>query len=402
MDGDKIPRFEFATATRIIFGAGVVKEAGTLAKEMGNRALVVTGRTPERAAPLLASLAAQKIAPVTFPVAEEPTVDLVREGVSRGRADGCDAVLGFGGGSALDAAKAIAALLTNGGELLDYLEVIGHGKPLTKPSAPFMAIPTTAGTGTEVTRNAVLAAPAHRVKVSLRSPLMLARTALIDPELTYALPPSITASTGLDALTQLIEPYVSPRANPMTDAMCIEGIRRVARSLPCAFVHSQSQSTQGARPVPDFAVAREDMALASLFGGLALANAGLGAVHGFAAPIGGMFSAPHGAVCAALLPHVMKANVLALHERAPSSEAWRRYNHKAQILTGNATATAAEGIVWVRDLCAQFQIPPLGTYGVTKRDFSPLIEKARNATSMKANPIVLTPDELREILAQAV
>jgi alcohol dehydrogenase class IV len=311
-------------------------------------------------------------------------------------------VLGFGGGSALDAGKAIAALLTNGGELLDYLEVIGHGKPLTKPSAPFMAIPTTAGTGTEVTRNAVLAAPAQRVKVSLRSPLMLARTALIDPELTYALPPSITASTGLDALTQLIEPYVSPRANPLTDAVCVEGIRRVARSLPRAFAHRQSQSTEDARPVPDFAVAREDMALASLFGGLALANAGLGAVHSFAASIGGMFHAPHGAVCAALLPHVMKINLIALHERAPNNEAVRRYDHVAQILTGNQEARAADGILWIRDLCSEMQVSPLSAYEVTEKDFSTLVEKSAKASSMRANPVVLNPDELREILAQAL
>ena len=170
-------------------------------------------------------------------------------------------------------------MLANGGELLDYVEIIGRGQALTKPSVPFIAIPTTAGTGSEVTRNAVLASPEHKVKVSLRSPLMLARVAVVDPELTYDLPPALTASTGLDALTQLIEPYVCSRANPMTDGLCVEGIRRAARSLRVAFGDGQNKS------------AREDMAVASLFGGLALANAGLGAVHGFAGPIGGMFSA---------------------------------------------------------------------------------------------------------------
>ena len=162
--------------------------------------------------------------------------------------------------------------------------MIGKGQALASPSLPFIAVPTTAGTGAEVTRNAVLASPEHRVKASLRSPFMLARLAVVDPELTYDLPPAVTASTGLDALTQLIEPYVSSRANPMTDSLCVEGMRRAARSLPRVFADGRD------------AEARLDMSLASLFGGLALANAGLGAVHGFAAAIGGAFDAPHGAV----------------------------------------------------------------------------------------------------------
>src|SRR5207245_11298164 len=213
-------------------------------------------------------------------------------------------------------------------ELLDYLEVIGQGRALENASTPFIAMPTTAGTGSEVTRNAVLASPRHRVKVSLRSPFLLPKIALVDPELTYDLPPSITASTGLDALTQLIEPYVSSRANPMTDAVCVDGLRRVARSLRVAFEAGRNA-----------AAAREDMAVASLFGGLALANAGLGAVHGFAGPIGGMFPAPHGAVCAALLPDTMEVNLRALRRRAPESETLRRFDEIARILTGRPEAT---------------------------------------------------------------
>jgi alcohol dehydrogenase class IV len=235
-------------------------------------------------------------------------------------------VIGLGGGSVLDAAKAIAALMTNGGHPLDYLEVVGRGQALRVPAAAMIAIPTTAGTGTEVTRNAVLGSPEHHVKVSLRSPLMLPRLALVDPELTYDLPPALTASTGLDALTQLLEPFVSHQGNPMTDALCREGLRRAAQALPRVFANGQDRA------------AREDMALASLFGGLALANAKLGAVHGLAAPIGGMFPAPHGAVCAALLPHVMAINVRALRDRQPDAEALRRYDQAAQLLTGNAAA----------------------------------------------------------------
>jgi alcohol dehydrogenase class IV len=391
-------RFEFATATRIIFGAGTLREVGPLAAEMGSRALVVTGSTAlrqaqdksARAAPLLDLLAAQRIVTVTFSVSSEPTTEVARLGTQRARESDCDLVIGFGGGSVLDSGKAIAALLTNGGDPLDYLEVIGRGQPLSRPSAPYIAIPTTAGTGAEVTRNAVLASPEHRVKVSLRSPLMLPRLALVDPELTHSLPPEVTASTGLDALTQVMEPYVSNRANPLTDALCREGMRRAVRSLRRAY-------EQG-----DDAVAREDMALTSLFGGLALARAKLGAVHGFAGPIGGMFPAPHGAVCARLLPHAMAVNVLALQERSPGSEALRRYDQIARILTGNDKATADDGVAWVQELCQALQVPSLASYGMTPADLTVVIEKASVSSSMRGNPIQLTPDEMREILTQAL
>jgi alcohol dehydrogenase class IV len=308
-------------------------------------------------------------------------------------------VVGFGGGSALDAGKAIAAMLTNGGELLDYLEVVGRGRTFTKPSAPFIAIPSTAGTGSEVTRNAVLASAQHHVKVSLRSPLMLPKVALVDPELTYKLPPAITASTGLDALTQLIEPYVSCRANAMTDALCIEGIRRAARSLKVAF---QAAHNGDSEPDAPSRAAREDMSVASLFGGLALANAGLGAVHGFAGPIGGMFPAPHGAVCAALLPHVMDANIRALREREPQSQSLSRYKEVARLVTGLTDAKEEDGIAWVRQTAAELHIPPLGTYGLTRKHTATLVEKATQASSMKANPIALTANELTETLERAL
>jgi alcohol dehydrogenase class IV len=314
----------------------------------------------------------------------------VERGTKLARAEHCELVIGFGGGSALDAAKAIAAILANEGGLLDYVEIIGRGRPLTKSSAPFIAIPTTAGTGTEVTRNAVLASPEHKLKVSLRSPLMLARVAMIDPELTYDLPPTLTASTGLDALTQLIEPFVCNRANPMTDSLCIEGLRRAARSLRVAFSKGQDKD------------AREDMAVASLFGGLALANAGLGAVHGFAGPMGGSFSAPHGAICAALLPHVMAMNLRALRQRDPNGAALHRYDEVAWWLTGDSKAKADDGVKWVRALVADLKISRLGSFGIQRGHFAGLVARAANASSMKANPIVLTPEELTETLEQAL
>jgi alcohol dehydrogenase class IV len=383
--------FEFATATRIIFGPGTLRQVGPLAQELGRSALVVTGRDTSRAAPLLNLLSERGVKAETFPVTKEPELETIREGVAHAREAKCDLVISFGGGSAIDAGKAIAAMLANEGELLDYLEVIGRGKALTKPSAPFIAIPTTAGTGSEVTRNAVLASPEHRVKVSLRSAYMLPRVALVDPELSYDLPPGVTASTGLDALTQLIEPYVSCRANPMTDALCVQGLQRAGRSLRRAY--------ELGRNAPD---ARQDMALSSLYGGLALANAGLGAAHGFAGPIGGMFPAPHGAVCAALLPHVMAANLRALGERQPENLALRRYEEAARWLTGNNNTTADDGVGWVKELVASLHIPGLGAYGLTRENTGELVDKASKASSMKANPIVLTPAELAATLERAL
>jgi alcohol dehydrogenase class IV len=383
-------RFEFATATRIIFGPGAVRELAPAAQALGRRALLVTGRARERSAAIAAELEAAGVSCAYFSVPEEPTIQLVREGQQFGRAERCNHVIGFGGGSALDAAKAIAALLTNHRDVMDYLEVIGAGQTLNAPGAPFIAVPTTAGTGTEVTRNAVLASPAHRVKVSLRSPLLLARLAVVDPELTYDLPPAITARTGLDALTQLIEPYVCNRANPLTDGYCREGMARVARSLRRAYHEGRNIE------------ARTDMSLASLLGGLSLANAGLGVVHGFAAPVGGMFPAPHGAVCAALLPHGMDVNIRALRTRAASSENLRRYETVARILTGKEDASVEEGVEWVSELSRELEIPPLRAYGITPDDIPVLAEKASQASSMKANPIVLTVDELREVLTRAL
>jgi alcohol dehydrogenase class IV len=383
-------RFEFATATRIVFGPAGLREAGSLAAQLGRRALVVTGHNPSRAEPLLTLLRQQGVAPVPFPTNGEPDIETVQQGRGLARQEGCDLVIGFGGGSAIDSGKAIAAMLTNAGELLDYLEVIGRGQALAQPSAPFIAIPTTAGTGSEVTRNAVLGSPEHKVKVSLRSAGMLPRIALVDPELTYDLPPAVTASTGLDALTQLIEPYVSARANPMTDALCVEGIRRVARSLPVAYADGHN------------AAAREDMSVASLFGGLALANAGLGAVHGFAGPIGGMFPAPHGAVCAALLPHAIAVNLRALRQRQPHSPSLGRYRELAGLLTGDPGCTVDAGVAWISGLTAELGIPTLRSYGITAAHTAELVEKAAKASSMKANPVVLTPDELTEILQRAL
>ena len=385
-------RFEFNTPTRIVFGVGAIHHVATemSMKPHGRRVFVVTGRNARHGEALAAALRGHGMDVVNFSVPGEPEIDTVRAGVALAKTERRNFVIGIGGGSAIDTGKAIAAMLTNSGDLLDYIEIIGRGKALTKWSAPFTAIPTTAGTGSEVTSNAVLASPEHKVKVSLRSRLIQARVAVVDPELTYDLPPALTANTGMDALTQLIEPFVCNRANPMTDGLCVEGLRRAARSLRIAFSNGKDKD------------AREDMAVASLFGGLALSNAGLGAVHGFAGPIGGSFPAPHGAICAALLPHVMAMNLRALRQRDPNGAALYRYEEAARWLAGDMKAKADDGLKWVRALALDLKVPRLASFGIQREHFPGLVAKATNASSMKANPIGLTPEELAEILESAL
>ena len=383
-------KFEFATATRIVFGAGKLGELAALTRGFGKHALLVTGRGAWRAIRPSELLEAAGLSVTVFAVPNEPTTTLVEQGIDRARSEECESVISIGGGSVIDAGKAIAAMLTNEGELLDYLEVIGRGGALSNPSAPFIAIPTTAGTGSEVTRNAVLASPEQRVMVSLRCPVRMPGVAVFARVLTYRLPPASAACTGLDALTQLIEPFTCNRANPMTDAVCRGGMVRAARSLRVAF----NEGTN--------AKAREDMAVASLFGGLALANAGLGAAHGFAAPIGGMFTAPHGAVCASLLPHVMAGNLQALRARSPGSETLKRYDEVARLITGVASASADDGVHWVSELVRDLRIPGLSAYGISKQHIDELVAKAAQASSMMANPIQLTSQELAAVLEAAL
>ncbi|MEO8392716.1 MAG: iron-containing alcohol dehydrogenase [Chloroflexota bacterium] len=379
--------FEFATATRIIFGVGKLKEIAAIAPEFGQRALVVCGNI-ERAKPLFDLLDSAKIAYSTFSISGEPSIPSVKAGTEQAKAFNAQMVISFGGGSAIDAGKAIAALATNPGEPLDYLEVIGKGQKLANPPLPYVAIPTTAGTGSEVTRNAVIASPEHKVKVSLRSPLMLPKVAIVDPELTYGLPKNVTAYTGMDALIQLIEPFTSNAANPLTDAICREGLQRGSRAIRNAYADDHE--------------ARHEMALASLFGGLALANAKLGAVHGFAGVLGGMYDAPHGAICAALLPFTIEVNIKALKNSKRSELGVRRYEEIARMIVGFPSSTAQDLANWVADLVTELRIPPLHVYGIKPEDFPEIVEKAAHSSSMKGNPIVLTTDELTEILEKAL
>jgi alcohol dehydrogenase class IV len=382
--------FTFSGPRQILFGRGKASELPARCTQLGQRVLLVRGKNAARTRPLLQALVAAGLQVDEVAIEHEPTIEVVTAAV--GQARHCDAqvVLSIGGGSAIDAGKAIAALVANPGQPLDYLEVIGRGQKLQRPGLPFIAAPTTSGTGAEATKNAVLASLEQRVKVSLRDDSMLPTLALVDPELTLSVPPDVTAATGLDALTQVLEPYVSNQANPMTDALCVEGLTRGARSL-----------LRVCRDGNDLD-AREDLCVTSLFGGLALANAKLGAVHGFAGPVGGMFNAPHGAVCARLLPLVMQANLTALRSRAPHSDTLRRYDHVAQLLTGEPSARADDGVHWVTGLCQQLAIPGFSSYGMSGGDLASLVEKAQRSSSMKGNPIELTSAELMAIAEQAL
>jgi alcohol dehydrogenase class IV len=388
--GTAAARFEFATAQRIVFGPGTRSGLPALASGFGRRVFCVCGANPQRHAALLESLRAAVDAVEIFAVPGEPTVALVEEGVRRLHAAGCTVVVAIGGGSAIDAGKAIAALAANPGEALDYLEIVGRGKTLPCAPLPFIAVPTTAGTGAEATRNAVLSVPESRVKVSLRSVAMLPCVALVDPELALGLPAAVTAATGMDALTQLIEPYLSYRANPVTDALCRDGIGRVACALPRAVAQ------------PGDLAARSDLALGALYSGMALANAGLGAVHGFAGPLGGAFAAPHGAVCAALLGPVLRANLAALRARASGHPALARMTEVACWLTGDAAATADAAARFCAELSRRLAIPGLGAWGVGSADVPSLVEKAAAASSMKGNPLALTTAELTAALESAL
>jgi alcohol dehydrogenase class IV len=374
----------------VIFGDGSIAKLGGLASEFGKRALLLGGASKESIEMARDLIAGQGLQVFVFQVPGEPTLDLVREGIDFARQSQCDVVVSIGGGSTIDAGKAIAALATNPGDVLDYLEVIGRGRALEMGGLPFIAVPTTAGTGSEVTRNAVIGSPEHGVKASLRSPAMYPKIALVDSSLTYSLPASQTAACGMDALTQLIEPFTCNLPNPMVDAICMDGIRLAAHNLPKAYCHGDNPE------------AREAMSLASLYGGMALANARLGAVHGFAAPIGGTRPAPHGAVCARLLPVVIEVNILALRERQPENRVLDRYRQVASLCTGDGQAEVEAGVRWIYDLREKLDIPPLSSYGFTIGDVPGLVEKASQASSMKGNPIQLTTNEMQLILERGL
>lgn len=379
------PAFELALPPRISFGAGVAASLPRVVASHGSRALVATGSSPQRVADLVEAVRGACLDVVVVPVGGEPDVDDARRAAELGRSIGADVVVAIGGGSVIDLAKAAAMLLGNGGDPMDYLEVVGLGQPILRDPLPLVAVPTTAGTGAEVTANAVLTSREHGVKASLRHPLMVPRHALVDPLLTVGCSPAVTAAAGMDALTQCLEPYVSHRANPATDGWATTGLVHAGRGLRRAVADGTDVA------------ARTDMALASLMGGLALANAKLGAVHGFAGIVGGLTGAPHGAICAALLGPVCRANVA----RADAA-LLARFDDIARWLTGDSQARAADGLDWIDSTCALLQVPGLASYGLGPDDAATVVAGAARASSMQGNPVVLSAEELLAVYTAAL
>ena len=383
-------QFEFSTASRIIFGSGRINLLAELAIQYGQKALIISGVPSKIHDKLVGILESKQIRCISIEVHQEPSTDDIAQALQFAREVDPSLVVGLGGGSALDSAKSIAALLSNPGEVMDYLEVIGAGKPLINPPLPLIAIPTTAGTGSEVTKNAVIYSPSHNVKVSLRSIHLLPQVVIVDPQLCISLPQDVTATTGLDALTQLIEAYLCNTPNPITDALCLAGIQHVSLSLHLAYDHG------------DDLPAREDMSLAALLSGMALANARLGAVHGLAGPIGGIIPAPHGAICAALLANVLETNLMLLRSHSSDHPILQRYKIIGKLLNDDQTAPTESGIQWVRHFCQHAHIHTLSALGLDESMFPAVIEKAVISSSMKGNPVPLSAEQLRILLQRSL
>jgi len=385
-------KFTFRTAGQIRFGLGESAHSAGEAARLGKRVLLVTGASSLQRSGVLSRLSADLeragLSAVAWKVTQEPDVALVDEGARLAREGHCDVVLAVGGGSVLDAAKAVAALATNEGSVLDYLEDVpgGGGRAVGRAPLPLICVPTTAGTGSEVTRNAVIRVPQFGVKRSMRDDRMVPRVAIVDPGLIATAPLPVIAAAAFDALTHLMEAYLTRNPQPTTDALAVAGMRR---SLAALRDLSGGQAT---------VATWESLALASLWGGMALANAGLGAVHGLVAPLGGLRPVPHGVGCARLLPETMVVNARALRERAPESAALTRLGEVVEIIGGGSLACSTELLVSLR---RKLGVPTLTSYGVEPADFPAMVAAARGA-SMRGNPIELTDAELLEILAAAL
>jgi Alcohol dehydrogenase, class IV len=379
--------FSFSTASPIIFGAGTVSRLPELVKSFGKKTFLVIDAHISLESPFISQIEGEI---AVFHPDGEPTVQSVADATELARQNGSEVIVGIGGGSAIDTAKAVGILLPSGGKPLDYLEVVGDGKPLPPNSLPVIAVPTTAGTGAEVTANTPLFSAEHGVKASLRSPAMLPDIALIDPKLTVSCPSTVTASSGLDALTQCLEPFTSCKANELTNILAAEGLKRAGQSLRTAFTDGQNID------------ARVDMSFCSLLGGMALANAKLGSVHALAAPLGGMLGAPHGMVCAAVLVACTRMNIRALGKRDPNSPALSAYRQAMQLLTGNPKATIEEGIAWLVETVEMLNVSSLGEMGMKQSQIDLAASQALVASSMAGNPIKLELSEVVNIIQESM
>ena len=394
-----IPAFFISGLPKIIFGEGSLNQVPSLLLQYGKRVLIVSGGRSFRASlhwqGLVDALKGQGLSWEDMVVREEPSPQLVDQAVRVYRNAGIQVVLGIGGGSVLDAAKAIAGLLPLGNSVMDYLEGVGPELPYQGPSLPFIAVPTTAGTGSEATKNAVLSEHGpDGFKKSFRHDLLVAKYAVLDPVLLASCPPDLIAANGMDALTQLLESLVSTRANPLTDALALSGLGYVRDSLPDWY--------EGGAKAAD---GRAGMAYAALLSGITLAQAGLGSVHGLAAPLGAFFPIPHGVACGATVAAAAKINIRALEEREANSPALEKYARIGRLFGAETHSDNAEARVFLantlNEWTVRLQMPGLGAYGIRESDLDEIVSNSRGS-SMKTNPVVLTDGELREVLLRSL
>ncbi|CAM2833526.1 iron-containing alcohol dehydrogenase [Vibrio mytili] len=378
--------FQFMTATRIIFGEGALQSSLSVINQFGYSVLLVSGQDTKRAAPILAYLKSQGMRYQHVAVRGEPYITMVEETAVIGRKFQPDMVIAIGGGSVIDMGKALAAIIPNLGDVYDYVEVVGRNVPLKTKPIHFIAIPTTASTGAEVTRNAVLKSGQDQVKVSLRSPDMLADVAIVDPTLTYGTDQYTSGRGAMDAFTHLMEAYVCGDPNPLTDMICEEGLRRLSRSVISACKY-------------DDHIARSDLSFAALLGGMAITNAKLGAAHGLAAALGGKLSAPHSIITARLAPHVMKENIKAA-KRVGRKEVIERYRRLAQLVTKRVNANEYDGVLWVNMILDKLDIPLLSRFGLCQTSFEQIAKDALKSIAIKGNPLPLNEERLIYILKQ--
>ncbi|MDV6250810.1 iron-containing alcohol dehydrogenase [Vibrio sp. EA2] len=378
--------FQFMTATRIIFGEGALQSSLSIINQFGYSVLLVTGQDKQRAMPILNYLKAQSMRYQHVAITGEPNITMVEETAVLGRKFKPDMVIAIGGGSVLDMGKALAAIIPNHGNVYDYVEVVGRNVPLKAKPLHFIAIPTTASTGSEVTRNAVLKSGQDKVKVSLRSPDMLADVAIVDPTLTYDTDPYTSGRGAMDAFTHLMEAYVCGEPNPLTDMVCEEGLRRLSRSVIAGCKHNDHK-------------ARSDLSFAALLGGMAITNAKLGAAHGLASALGGKLNAPHSVITARLAPHVMQENIN-VAKTAGRTDVINRYRKLAQLVTGRTNAHEHDGVLWVKMVLDKLELPSLGQFGVCQTSFEQVASDALKSVAIKGNPLPLNQERLVYILKQ--
>ena len=390
--------FSISRLPRISYGSGRINEVPALAVAFGQTALLVTGKqsfcATSRWPAFIQSLETKGIRWLHLTVSGEPSPSLVDQAVSRFRGEKVDVVIAIGGGSVLDAAKAIAGLLPHGNSVMDHLEGVGKNIPYHGPSTPFIAVPTTAGTGSEATKNAVLSVPGREgFKKSFRDECLIPEYAIIDPDLLASCPRELVAADGMDAFTQLLESYVSLKANSFIDALAWSGMSAVKEGLFAAWEGNEPAATQG----------RGAMAYASLLSGITLAQVGLGSVHGLASPLGAYFPIPHGVVCGTLVAAATEINIKAMQVREPENKALAKYAEVGRLLSGQAEMDDSTAHLSLIALLAEWserlELPRLNGYGITSADF-PLIVTNSRGSSMQTNPIVLTDAEINAILVQ--